>query len=183
MGVVPRRPLLHRPSTVVGNSGISTRPFSVLSWIRPLWPQTIASTFRLARRGRCEPPEPHWGVILGARSGARFAGRKASGRGSRAAPGDSGLVRSRREADWPVSYQFLRAFRVPGAVAIDPVTWAARRSPLAVGSRRDPRPGTPPGPTTPGAGLARPRRRLLGHIDGRGCRCQPDLRPRPVLPA
>jgi len=107
---MPRRPLLHRPSTVVGNSGISARHFPVLSWIRPLWLQTITSTFRLARRGRCEPPEPHRGVILGAGSGTRFAGRKASGRGSRAAPGDSGLVRSRREADWPVSYQFLRAF-------------------------------------------------------------------------
>lgn len=69
---------------------------------------------RLARRGRCEPPEPHRGVILGAVSGTRFGGRKASGRGSRAAPGDSGLVRSRREADWPVSYQFLRAFSCAG---------------------------------------------------------------------
>jgi hypothetical protein len=61
-----------------------------------------AATFRLARRGRCEPPEPHRGVILGTVSGTRFEGRKARERGSRAAPGDSGLVRSQRNADRPV---------------------------------------------------------------------------------
>jgi hypothetical protein len=106
---MPRRWLLHRPSTLVGNSGIRSRRSRRISWIRPLWPPGVASTFRLARRGRCEPPGPHRGVILGAVSGTRFEGRKASERGSRAAPGGSGLVRSRREADRPVSYQFLRA--------------------------------------------------------------------------
>ncbi len=70
--------LLHKPSTVVGNSGIRSRAPRLISWIRPLWPHTVTSTFRLARRGRCEPPEPHRGVILGTVSGARFEGRKAS---------------------------------------------------------------------------------------------------------
>ena len=181
---MPRRRLLHRPSTAVGNSGIRSRHPDESSWIRPLWPHDAGGYISSCPKGQVRTARTAPGSDP--RNGLGNQVRGSQGQRTRFSGGTRRLrtcsePKGGRLAGPPTS-SFGR-FRVralaPRPAPARPAT--ADRAP--VGSRRDPDARIDPCPTTPGAGLARPRRRLLGHLDGRGPRRQPDLRARPVLPA
>ena len=110
------------PQTVhtVGNSGIRSRP-SPISWIRPLWPPYRGIYISSCPKGQVRTAR----TALGERSsgghrepGSRVARPADEVLGRRT--GDSGLVRSRREADRLVLLQFLRALSCLGLSAAAP---------------------------------------------------------------
>ena len=167
---------IHNPSTTSTTSGIRSRAPPASSWISPLWFLGPGPYIGLARRGRSEPPDRSRGAI---QQRPREPGSRAARLASEGPGGDQGLQACSKPQDplnGSVSHQFLGRF------------CASRKpSPAHRLASADARPRCPDGalrPTpTPGPGLARPRRGLLGHLDGRGPRRQPGLRAPAGVPA
>ena len=135
----------------VGNFGDKNRsglPRS--SWISPLWPQAPARTFRLARRGRYEPPD---------RSGERSSGRsrEPGSRAARPASEGPGGDRRLRTCSEPADPSNGRTPPVPSGAFVCPTRRGSTSAPPEATSARLPRvpdPGAVTAPSPPPSRLA-----------------------------